>query len=77
MSRQWVQKEVMAAGKDMAEREGFELEGLLTRQRRLRNQYVADFARGACPLQSLEIPVAGSRDGSRSGDMPFEAIMYG
>jgi len=37
------------------------LEGLLTRQRGLRNQYVADFARNTNPLRPLKAPIAGSR----------------
>jgi hypothetical protein len=46
---------------DLAEREIRTLEGLLTRQRVLRNQYVTDFARNANPLRSLKAPIAGSR----------------
>ena len=47
------------------EREGFELEGLLTRPQGLRNQYVTDFIGNGSPLESLQIPIAGSSAGSR------------
>jgi hypothetical protein len=44
-------------------------EGLLTRRRGLRNQYVIDLPKNVSPPQHPEIPLAGSRPGNKRGHM--------